>query len=251
MNRILRTTLLSGAVALTLLSSCKKSADNPLDTSTPSSTSALSVTINDGWGALAAVTSVSYTTVAGITFPLNVNTAVAAFRSSAGSTTFIDGGTVMLNSKTLTKQSGNAYVYQNLTDPISFPPVTWSVSGAGSIPAINYTDDKNMPAFTGYNSLPSSVSRSTDLTVSLSGMITDADSVYCQIAGSGNKSILKRVAGNASQVVFTAAELSALGTTTGGLIQVAPWNYKKEDISSKTFYFINETCYSKVGITIN
>lgn len=233
------------------LTSCDKSVDNPIDNNTSSTPAALSVSVNDGYGALAAVTSVSYTTVAGITLPVNVNTAVAVFRSSSGSSSFIDGGTVKLNTKSLSKQSNNSYVYQNLLDPVSFPPVTWDVSGSASVPAFTFTDDKPMPTFSGYSTLPSSVSRSADLTVSLSGMISDADSVYVHIAGSGSNSVLKRVAGNASQVVFTAAELSALGTSSTGIIQVAPWNYKQEDFNSKTFYFVNETCYSKIGISIN
>jgi len=248
MKRIFQTTFLCGMIAISLLSSCKKSTDNPV-TSTPT-TSALSVTVGDGYGALAAVTSVSYSTIAGITIPINVNTAVAVFRNTSGSSTMVDGGTVTLNSKTLSKQSNNAYVYQNLTDMLTFPPVTWSVSGSGSVPAINYTDDKNMPSYSGYSTLPSSISRATDLTIDLSGMVSDADSVYCQVADNAKHYLLKRVAGNAGTAVFTASELSAFTAGTG-LVQVAPWNYKQEDISGKTFYFINETCYTKVGITIN
>lgn len=250
MKQVLKITLFAGILATLIISACSKSSDSDSSTPAPTTSSTPTPTFGDGWGMMAAVTSVSYQVVAGVTIPVIINTATAAFQASAGSTSYVDAGTVTLNSKALTKSTNNVYIYDKLTDPLDFTQVTWSVSGAGSVPAINYTDDKPIPDFSGYNSLPSTVDRSSNLIISLSGTLSDCDTVYVLISGSNGKFILKSLPGSASECKFSAAELSVLAAGTG-LLQVAPWNYKSEDISSKKFYFVNEKAYTKTGVTIN
>jgi len=251
MKKLIQNTFFAVALATVIFSGCDKTEDIIEDptTNTPNTGNA-TPTIKGGYGSFAAVHSVSYTTVQGITIPLDVNTAVSAFYSAPGSSTMVDAGTVTLNSKTLTKNSNNAYVYQNLTDPLSFNQVTWNVSGSGGVPPINYTDDKPFPDFSGYNSLPATLTKANGLTVTLGGTVSNADSVYVIVSG-GDKYVLKRVAGNASQCTFSASDLSIIGNTTFGMIQVAPWSYSQEDFNSKPYYFVLETCYTKQGVTIN
>ena len=236
-----------------LFTGCEKTEeiiDNNQNNTTPG-TSNTSPNLKDGYGVLAAVTSVSYTTVQGITIPVSTNTATAGFFSAPGANNMVDAGTVTLNSKTLTKSSNNAYVYDKLTDPLSFSQVTWNVTGSSGVAAINYTDDKPMPDFSGYNTLPATVTKANGLTVALGGSVSNADSVYVIVAGGNNQYVLKRMGGNASQCTFSASDLSVLSNTTTGMIQVAPWNYKKEDFNDKPYYFVLETVYSKIGVTIN
>jgi hypothetical protein len=250
MKKRLNISLLAGLMITIMISGCSKSTSTDTPT-TPSTPSTPTPSFSDGWGLMAAVTSVSYTVVAGITIPMSVNTATAAFQSAAGSSTYVDAGTVTLNAKTLTKSTNTVYLYNNLQDPLDFTQVSWNVSGAGSVPAINYTNDRPMPDYSGFSTLPSTISRSGDLTISLSGTISDADTVYLTISGTNGKYLMKRVAGNAAQCIFTASELSTLSAGTGGLIQVTPWNYKIEDFNNKKFYFVNEKAYTKSGITLN
>jgi len=250
MKNFLKSTIFAGGCAILLLSACSKTSEVVPENPVTTSPSAPTITMSDGFGALAAVRSVSYTTVAGITIPLEVNTAVAAFPTAMGSSTFVDAGTVTLNGKGLTKSSNNAYVYQNLTDPLSFSTITWNVSGSASVPAITYTDDKSIPDYSGFSTLPTTVTRSAGVTISLGSAISNADSVYVTLTDYSNHQILKRVSGSAAECVFSASELS--GFVAGqGMVQVCPWNYKAEDISSKRFYFIIESAYTKQGITIN
>lgn len=232
------------------LTSCSKSDDTDPNNNNNSS-GGVTITVKDSYGVLAAITSISYTTVAGITVPVTTNTAVAVFNASAGSTTYVDAGSVTLNGQALTKNSNNAYVYDNLTSPLSFPPITWNVAGSGSVPAINYTDDKAMPTYSGYESLPSTISKATGFTVTLGSSVTKADSVYVLVTDASAKVVLKRLGGSASEAVFTSSDLSALGNTSVGMIQVVPWNFKVEDFNDKPYYFVNETAYSKIGVTIN
>ncbi|MFZ4522249.1 MAG: hypothetical protein ACOYNC_11110 [Bacteroidales bacterium] len=244
-----RTFLLAGALASVMISGCAKKSD-VTPTTTPTTSSAPTITISDGYGALAAVRSVSYTTVAGMTIPMEVNTAVAVFTTTAGGGTFVDGGTVTLNTKALTKSSNNAYSYQNLTSPLSFSTLAWSVTGSGSVPAISYTDDRPIPDYSGFSSLPATITKSAGVTIALGSDISNADSVYVVVSDYNSHSILKRVSGSASSCTISAAELS--GFTAGqGMVQVCPWNLKSEDFSSKKFYFIIESAFTKMGITIN
>ena len=251
MTNLFKTTLFAGAMAALVLSGCKKNSDSPATpaAATPSS-SAPSVTVNDGYGAMAAVKSVSYVTYAGYTTPVEVNTAVAVFMSAQGATTYVDAGTVTLNTKALTKSTANAYVYQTLTDPLSFGQFNWNVSGSSSVPAISYNNPNPMADFSGYNSLPSTVTKANGVTITLGSSVSDADSVYVVVADYNNHRVMKRLAGYIGQCTIAASELS--GFTAGqGMVQVCPWNYRTQTFSGKKFYFINESAYTKMGITIN
>lgn len=159
MKNTIRTTLLAGTVASLIIAGCAKKSDVTVEPPATNS-SAPTITVSDGYGALAAVRSVSYTTVAGITIPLEVNTAVAVFNASAGSSTFVDAGVVTINSKALTKSSNNAYYYQTLTDPLSFSTITWNVAGSSSVPAITYTEDRPVPEYSGFSALPTTITKS-------------------------------------------------------------------------------------------
>lgn len=250
MRNSLKSILFAGTISAIVLAGCNKAEEVIPENPSNSTPTTPSIQVSDGYGTLAAVRSVSYTTVAGISVPVEVNTAVAAFYPSPGSTTFSDAGTVTINSKSLTKSSNNAYVYQNLTDPLSFSTVTWSVSGSSSVPAINYTEDRSLPSFSGYASLPTTITRSAGLTIALGSSVSGADSVYVVVADYNNHSLIKRVAGNASGCTITAAELA--GFTAGqGMLQVVPWNYKSEDFNDKKYYFVLESAYTRMGITIN
>jgi phage I-like protein len=84
----------------------------------------------------------------------------------------------------------------------------------------------------------------------LGNAVSGADSVYVLLHDYNGKTLLKRASGNAASVTFSASEISTLNSGNG-MLQVAPWNYKSEDFSDKKYYFVNETCYTKMGIPIN
>jgi hypothetical protein len=250
MKALLKTTFIVGALASVIISGCTKTSDIIPETTTPTAAAAPTITISDGYGVLAAVRSVSYTTIAGMTIPLEVNTAVAAFTTTMGASTFVDGGTVTLNSKGLTKSTNNAYVYQNLTDPLSFSTLSWNVTGSSSVPAISYTDDRPIPDYTGFSSLPATITKSAGVTISLGSAVSNADSIYVTVTDYSDHRIFKRLAGNASECVISSAELASF-VAGQGMVQVCPWNLKAEDINSKKFYFVIESAFTKQGITIN
>lgn len=231
------------------LSGCKKTETNePL--TNPTSSGSISYSFSDGYGVLVAVRSVSYQSVGGFNIPVEVNTATAAFPTSLNTSTFSDAGNVTINLKSLTKNSNNAYVYQNFTEPLTFNQISWNVSGSANVPAISYTENKPIPGYSGFESLPGSISRSAGLTVPLGSAISGADSVYVIVADYNGKRLLKRFAAGTTECSFPATELNGLAAGQG-MLQVVPWNYKIEDYKDKNFYFIVESAFTKMNVTIN
>ena len=249
MKNLITSAFIACALVSLMISGCTKTSEVIPETTTPAAT-APTITFSDGYGALAAVRSVSYTTIAGMTIPLEVNTAVAAFTTTMGGNTFVDGGTVTLNAKGLTKSTNNTYVYQNLTDPLTFSTLTWNVTGSTSVPAISYTDNRPIPDYSGFSTLPATITKTSGVTISLGSAVSDADSIYVTVTDYNNHTIFKRLGGNAGECVISSSELAAF-TAGQGMVQVCPWNLKTEDISGKRFYFIIESAFTKQGITIN
>lgn len=238
------------ALTITIAGCKKKEAVDP--TNNPGTTNNYtSFDLPESYGVLVAIKSFTYQEVGGFQVPVELKTASATFVSSPGSKSFIDAGQVTLTGKGLTKQSNNAYIYQDLLNPLSFNPVSWTVSGGNGIPMIDYTDNKSWPSFGGYNTLPATVIKTQGLTVSLNSSVSNADSVYLIVASSDGKYAISRTGGNAAEITLSASDLTALTSGTGGMIQVTPWSFDKEDFNSKDFYFILEAVYSKMNITIN
>ena len=212
--------------------------------------SRISVSFEDAYGVLAAIKSISIVNLNGIDIPAEARVATAAFVAHPGSGTNTDAGNVSLNSFMLTKQTNGTYLLQDFKNEVGLGTVTWVVTGSDTVPAINYTDDKVLPGYSGYTSIPASIKRSVGITIALGSYVTNADSVFVAIIGSDGKSVLKGMAGNATECVFSSSDLAGLASGAG-LIQVAPWNYKKEDFNSHPYYFILEIAYTKVGVQIS
>lgn len=240
------------AIAITLvgISGCKKSSTIPDTNTNTTIPPGPSYHFSDASGILVGLKTITFITAGGFTFPSELDTPLAVFPVSAGASTYQDAGTVTFNSKTLVKQSNNSYLYSDIANPVTYDVVHWIVSGSSGVPAIDYTEDKPIPAFANQSTLPLVITRSAGLNITLGSAITNADSVYIDVISASNSiSVLKRVGGNAASVSFSASDLSVLGSGSGYL-EVIPWGYKIEDISSKQYYFILESAYT-VTITIN
>jgi hypothetical protein len=208
------------------------------------------VSAGDAFGTLVAIRSVTYTNAGGNLIPFEFNTATAAFFEAVGGSTLVDAGTVQLNGKTLTKANNNAYTYDDVLDPLSLDQVQWEVSGSGDVPAISQTVTKPIPAFTGYENLPASVSKADGVTISLGASISDADSVLVTVVSvDDGEFAMRTVAGNAASVTFSTGDLAGL-STGAGLLQVNPYNVTSETISGKKYYFLNQSSYSKTDFII-
>ncbi len=245
MKHFSRITVLALLSFSLVLASCTKEDDE----NTNNSPSATTPTFVDGAGVLVALKTVTYVSASGFVIPTELNSGVALFSDTPGSQVLADAGTVTLNGAALKKYENNSYIYDNLLSPISLETIQWEVSGKGNVPAISKQITRDMPDYSGYNDLPATISKSSGLTINLSGEVSNADSVYVVLIDMNSKFLLKRAAGNASSVSISASELD--GFKNGmAYLQVVPWNYSSETISGKKIYFVNETVCSKTDVTI-
>lgn len=232
-----------------LLTACNKD-DSPADDNNNNSNNTSSFSYPDAFGVLVALKSVSYTSVAGYEVPVEVNSASAFFPTDAGATTFADAGTVTIEGKSLTKYQNNSYVYDNYLSPLTLSSLTWNVSGNGNIQSFSKTITRPVPTFSGHSSLPSSISKAAGLSISLGSALYQADSVIVLLTSSNDNVVIKSVAGNASSVSFSSAELSALSNSTTGSISISPYNITAETINNRKYYFVNESSYLKMMVSI-
>lgn len=168
---------------------------------------------------------------------------IAAF-PAANSTDFLPAGTVSVNGYDLEKADNNSYY---VTATAGMTPSTlefsgsseWSVSGAGSIAAFTYDHIISFPNFTG--SLPSSITKSNGVTVSLDGSVNGADSVYLVVTA-GDQYIQTAVGGNASSISLSAAELQNLPVVSDNtaFLQIVPFRVTLETLNSNQYAFVKQ-----------
>lgn len=250
MRRITRTFVTALAVFLTLsITSCGE--DTPVTPQDPNGANTPTIPVpSDAFGSLSAIKTFTEVTVAGFTSSLEFGTAVAVFTD--GNNNF-SAGDVSCNSEALDKQSNNSYVH--IPDIGSLTAATgislgnqsvWKVTGEGSVPAINST-------FVGFPSEPritsgTTVNTGSGFTVNWNS-VTNADSLIITIGG-GSDAALKGANGNATSVTFSANDLSGVGSTGQGIIQVSAYKFKNETVSGKKIYYNNVSAKTLTGVDI-
>lgn len=189
-------------------------------------------------GALVSVRVGTTTMAAGIPFTIDIESAVAAFYDAANNNSLLPAGTVKVNGFELTKADNNSYTFMSDKDlDLNFGSGSaWNVTGAGAVPAINYTHNDAFPKFSG--TLPTSITRANGLTINLSS-VSNADSVWIFIAA-GDKTLTKHLGSNPGSVTLTAAELNTLPATETCIFEVIPWRYRIQNISGKDIVLIKE-----------
>lgn len=243
-------------VALSLsifISSCKKDTITP--TTPTTSTTPTTPTPGDADGVLAAVrTKISVNTPVIGTVSYDIGLAVAAFGSTSANFaagTFTDAGAITSNTKTLTKQSNNTYMYQlGTTDYTGIDyssNVSWTVAGAGSIPAFSKNLGNVFPTFPTITS-GTTINKSSAFTIT-NDAVSGADSILYVIT-SGNNTLKKTLVGTATSCTFSVSELSVLNATTSALIQVNAYNATLEIVSGKKIYYVNEATDNKMPSTV-
>lgn len=247
MKRLTYLTVLTLLALVTSVSSCKKDED-----ATPTAPTNSTPTVSppsDADGAFVAIKTISFQTVPIIgQVEVELGTAAAWFGTG---TTFVDGGTVDCNTKALTKQSNNAYVFTPSSSDatgidFSSGSADWTISGnsGNAVPAFSFNHCCSYPDVNGITA-NDNISVSSDYTLTATGAVTGADSVIFVMAGPDNHIVKIKPAGTSS-CLFTAAELATLGTGSNvGLLQIAPYSWTSTIESGKKYYFIKETVVSK------
>lgn len=229
-------------VSVSMTSCTTEEPDEPDNTTTENPTP----TIEDGYGTLTAVRSVTIQDVpiVGPTeIPLNI--AAAAFFDGTDYTTFQSAGSLTCEGEDLTMNANNSYT---LTPGTNNPSgmdidgsIDWTVSGNGVIPAFNHTVGISFPSVGAINS-STTVTKADGYTLSVANL-SGADSVIFMVNG-----VLFTEPGNPTSRAFTAAELTDAGSGPG-VVQVAAYKIESAEYDGKTFYFVNERV-STLSVTV-
>lgn len=240
--------LLAGTVCL---SSCKKDEEEEEEPSTPTAAvPANPIPAPSGAdGALVAIHTATYIDapfVGEIYQPIGVGVAVFGNLSAS---TFVNAGTVSLNSNNLAAQSNNTYVYTPSATSVSgidlSNNINWSVSGANGFGAFTASPSNEIPSGPKYSGA-TTISRTAAFTLSSSTQIISADSTIFSVISPTN-TLMKIVAGNVQSVEFSAAEMGTLGAGSG-YVQITPYNYELQTLGGKQIYLINEAV-NTTGVT--
>ncbi len=174
---------------------------------------------------------------------INMGTAVAVFGSDANFSSFVDGGTVSVNGKNLSKAGNNAYTFTpSQTEPTGIEfgnDVSWSVSGnsGNDVPAFDHTMSEGFPSV-GRVNVDDEVSKAESLTLPISG-VSNADSLVVNV-----NEVVKIVAAGVSSVNFSSDELSGISKGTG-IVSIAGVRYTSQSYGGKDFYFLTQTVKQK------
>ena len=170
---------------------------------------------------------------------VDFGTAFAAFTEGGN---YVVAGDVKVNDISLKMEKNKLYLSSvSLTSPtgITFDGnAKWSVAGAGSIPAVNYTTKKSFPTATGFT-CDATVDKTKSYSISLAS-VSNADSILFMV-----NDVVQTVRGNVKSVTFTSEQLSSL-KKGNSFVQVAPYNYEIKLFGSKNFVFGNQIVFSKL-----
>jgi len=240
-------------LALSLLStvafaSCDPADVTPTPDPTPAPPATSSPTFSDGDGAIIALVTRTSTSTPMGNVDIDLGTGVAVFGNlSTGA--YTNAGNVTLNGKALKRNENNSYVYVPSMTDVTGIDLSSNIKWVVETPSFTYdaaTSGRDMPVASGAISFTgASLNASEAFTLSVSGSINNADSVYFQINGP-SKSILKRMGGSTTSVTFTAAEMGSLGKSAGCSMTIAPWNHEQKTLGGKTIHIVNELALSKV-----
>jgi hypothetical protein len=194
------------------------------------------------YGALIAIKTITTTSTPIGEMDTSVGTAVAVFSENSGSS-LVGAGTVAVDTKELSVQNNNSYVYMiqtsNPTGITYSNTVNWTGTG-GAWPAFNATTSQG---FSTVGSITTGNPKTSENYTLVTNQITNADSVLFALYGQ-NSQVTKILPGNATSYTFTASEVSAAGAGTG-LVQVVGLKYDLQSINAKDYYLINETVRTK------
>ena len=131
--------------------------------------------------------------------------------------------------------------YYPLGTPL-FPPSTWNINGAGTIPSFTFTNNDNTPiapSGIGFDTL-SVIHRNLPLSISLVGS-SGADQVIVTVSDSTNKQISIFISSTSSSITIPKDSLLKLHACYNASISLSLIKYNAQTFGAKPFLFA--TCH--------
>jgi hypothetical protein len=222
--------------------SCKKKDSTPTPaSSTTGSTTGLTPSTGGDYSDLQ--TTYMYTNTGGI---VNKDSSVFASFYSAPVTSvspaYVYAGTVTLNGSNIDYQG--TFYYPIGQVPNIAGPLTWSISGSSTVTAFTCSFVPNYPKYTGGNLLPDTCVKASGITINISGVTNNLNSVnisiYC-----GGSNLSKYIIGSNGSVSFTPAEIANFPAHNSLTIIVTLSNLYSAIFNGKKQGFANTIQYTK------
>jgi len=157
--------------------------------------------------------------------------------------TNVNAGTVTLNGVNIVDQGQyNYYITSSL--PNIAGPLTWSVSGSGTLSAFSQSFQPSYPKYTGGNLLPDTCIKANGITINISGVTNNQNSVIITLY-SGSSNLTKYILGSNGSVTFTSAELANFSVNNLLIIMVDLANSYSATHNGIKQGFANTIQYSK------
>lgn len=285
MMKMKSTTVKLGLFALTVavLGSCKKDTEAfPTPTSAGGTTKDFVYgkpslpSIKDADGILAAVHVHNYRIITVSPVEKEYQYGMAAFTNTTGNFSVLtDGGAVTVDTSALTKGSDLSYQSYPTTYSLNFSsPATWSVGGAGSVPAMTYTSSNGNPSWDVFKLNPLLVSYWKDdwvptypktltsssthndsvfnvtpfVSIPIKNYVSNCDSVVITWHDNQGFRFEKKFAATDSLATITPNELAGypVFSYVGDFqMEINAVNYTSQVIGGKKYYFIRMGSYVK------
>jgi hypothetical protein len=225
-------TLLSIATVL-LLGACKKDKTTDPETNTP--TDPTEEALN---GSLTIITQKYIDGIAP-----DMTYATAFFYDNPHAASYLKVDSVIVNNIGL--QYNLAGIYQAPNNKITdVTKANWDVRGGNGIPSFTYSNKTGMPVYSGSASVPSTISKSKDYTLTLTGLSnTDFFIVTIRDGLGGSVQKTEVDAKTNKSVTFTAAELQSLDSDIA--MQITLMNNHLEPVGAKQFSIQNQANFAK------
>jgi hypothetical protein len=161
--------------------------------------------------------------------------------------TYIFGGTVTLNGIELPYSSSANSYYNGFPNPFNIAgPLTWSVSGSGTVTPFSQSFTPSYPKYTGGNLLPDTCIKANGITINISGVTNNQNSVFVYLFASSS-SAFKYILGSSGTVTFTPSDLSSFTPNQSLSIMIFFGNYYQATLGGIKRGFANTVSYQKVS----
>ena len=230
------------------ISSCSE--ETPPQNNTSASSPTPSFSNMDGL--FAAIQVVSYQDIPFVgEIAVYTDVATAAVLETQNATSYLEAGDVSVNTHSLSPVDNNAYVLPSPSAPtdLDFDFSTssqneWVIGGSTNVTAFNHTTTDQTPGDIKFSMDYSNVNTANNLVLEVENYPINTDSILFVVAFE-NTTLTKTVGSPNKSATFTSAELS--GASGSGVVQAAAYNFELVTISSKNYYFINESVVSQIA----
>ena len=175
------------------------------------------------------------------------------FYDQPNSNTKIFGGTVTVNSLSLTPDQGNFYMLYSPGQVNITSALNWSVTGSGTVTAFSYSYVPSYPKYSGGNLLPDTCVKANGFSIVISGVSNHVSVFNSGVSVNlyqGSNQISKSIQTDSGTITFSAAELAAFNSNATVTLMIGISNINSVSLGGlyRTFnssYQYNKSIYLK------